>query len=314
MPVQTDSRSGIKHGFDTGQDGWGADVNKNFQILAYERNIRILNTGINTPPTSPTEHDCYAVGGSPTGAWATWAQNSLAVWGRPADGSALTWINITPKEGWPAYNVNTKKVVVYENNRWVTSPVQGPRGLQGVKGDKGDAGPAGERGPRGEQGQDGADGSPGTAGQTGPKGDKGDKGDPGQDGAAGQRGPRGLPGEGVPAGGTDGQIIYKDGATDYQTRWDDAPSGGTGGGGSTTLGGLTDVTIATPANNQVLTYDSADSRWENKAPPAGERGPRGLPGPQGQQGTAGTPGAAGSDGHKDLQVLQDRQDREVRKV
>ena len=124
MPVQTDTRSGIKHGFDTGQDGWGGDVNKNFQILALERNILILNTGVNTPPTNPTENDCYAVGGAPTGDWTGWAQNSLAVWGHSASGGALAWINVIPKEGWTAYNANSSEYLVYDNNVWSSSGVQ----------------------------------------------------------------------------------------------------------------------------------------------------------------------------------------------
>ena len=36
-----------------------------------------------------------------------------------------------------------------------------------------------------------------------------------------------------------------------------------GGGGSSTLAGLTDVTITTPTNNQVLKYNSSTNKWEN---------------------------------------------------
>lgn len=39
----------------------------------------------------------------------------------------------------------------------------------------------------------------------------------------------------------------------------------TTGGGSSTLSGDTDVAIVTPANGQVLTYDTASSTWKNKA-------------------------------------------------
>ena len=44
------------------------------------------------------------------------------------------------------------------------------------------------------------------------------------DGATGQTGPAGP---GVPSGGTDGQVLTKDGSTDYATRWE-TPSGGGG--------------------------------------------------------------------------------------
>jgi hypothetical protein len=41
------------------------------------------------------------------------------------------------------------------------------------------------------------------------------------------------------------------------------------GGGSTTLSGLTDVSLASLADGQVLTYDQASSKWKNKADPGG---------------------------------------------
>lgn len=45
-----------------------------------------------------------------------------------------------------------------------------------------------------------------------------------------------------------------------------------GGGGPSTLDSLTDVTIVTPANGQSVVYDSADSRWENRALTAADVG------------------------------------------
>ena len=38
---------------------------------------------------------------------------------------------------------------------------------------------------------------------------------------------------------------------------------GSGGGGSTTLAGLTDVNISSPSNNDVLKYNSTSQKWEN---------------------------------------------------
>lgn len=40
-----------------------------------------------------------------------------------------------------------------------------------------------------------------------------------------------------------------------------------GSGGSSSLAGDTDVNITAPANDQVLTYDSASSKWQNQAVP-----------------------------------------------
>lgn len=54
-------------------------------------------------------------------------------------------------------------------------------------------------------------------GRRGVKGDKGDQGDPGA---------QGNPGQGVPTGGTTGQILAKDSDTDFDTEWIDPEQGG----------------------------------------------------------------------------------------
>lgn len=61
---------------------------------------------------------------------------------------------------------------------------------------------------------------------------QGPKGLPGQKGDPGDMGPQGLPGQGVATGGTTGQILKKNSDTDYDTAWEDAPTGGGGGGGT----------------------------------------------------------------------------------
>lgn len=50
------------------------------------------------------------------------------------------------------------------------------------------------------------------------------------------------------------------------------------GGGSTSLGGLTDVVISSPSNNQILSYNSAQSRWENTTSSASSQGITSLSG------------------------------------
>lgn len=79
-------------------------------------------------------------------------------------------------------------------------------GIKGAKGDQGAQGPAGERG---EQGPAGADGAAGA------------KGDPGEQGP---QGPAGAAGEGVPEGGTAGQILAKIDGTNYNTQWINPPA------------------------------------------------------------------------------------------
>ena len=59
----------------------------------------------------------------------------------------------------------------------------------------------------------------------------GDKGDKGDTGAAGTNGTNGTNGQGVPTGGTTGQILAKTSNADFATQWIAAPSGG---GGSST--------------------------------------------------------------------------------
>lgn len=68
-------------------------------------------------------------------------------------------------------------------------------GIKGAKGDQGAQGPAGQKGEQGEQG---------------PQGTAGAKGDQGAQGPAG---------EGVPTGGTAGQVLTKVDGTNYNTQW-----------------------------------------------------------------------------------------------
>jgi len=80
---------------------------------------------------------------------------------------------------------------------------------------KGDPGPAGPPGPQGEPGVDGTvEFDELTPAQReslrGPQGIQGEKGDKGDTGATGP---------GVPAGGTDGDVLVKSGATDYSATW-----------------------------------------------------------------------------------------------
>ena len=67
------------------------------------------------------------------------------------------------------------------------------------------------------QGPPGLQGEPGPAGPQGPAGPKGDTG------PQGPAGPKGDPGEGVPTGGTVGQLLAKNSAVDYETAWIDPP-------------------------------------------------------------------------------------------
>ncbi|WP_223177756.1 hypothetical protein [Sphingobium sp. KCTC 72723] len=67
-------------------------------------------------------------------------------------------------------------------------------------------------------------GADGAAGATGAKGDKGDTGN------TGAAGTNGTNGQGVPTGGTTGQILSKTSNADFATAWIAAPTGGGGSG------------------------------------------------------------------------------------
>lgn len=147
--------------------------------------------------------------------------------------NTTTWTLYGPKASgtWPAG-------ISIVGPTGATGPA-GPSGALGPTGPQGATGPAGPQGPQGIAGTDGADGVsniPGPEGPQGPAGPQGIQGIAGPAGADGSNGLDGAPGAdgadgvGVPAGGTTGQILAKNTATDHDTGWIDAPTGGGPGG------------------------------------------------------------------------------------
>ena len=96
----------------------------------------------------------------------------------------------------------------------------GPAGNDGLQGPPGSQG---AEGPQGPAGNDGLQGPPGSQGAEGPQGPAGNDGAPG---AQGEPGADGAPGQGVPTGGTVGQVLAKIDSTDYSTEWVNQTSGG----------------------------------------------------------------------------------------
>ncbi len=105
----------------------------------------------------------------------------------------------------------------------------GPQGLQGETGPQGPIGLTGATGPQGIQGETGPQGPAGPAGANGLDGATGPMGPQGPQGLTGPQGPAGAPGangQGVPTGGTTGQVLAKVNATDYNTQWVTPSAGG----------------------------------------------------------------------------------------
>lgn len=167
--------------------------------------------------------EAYAVG--------TAASNTIYLW----DADRAQWAEIGPLQG-PAGPQGEAGPTGPQGPQGIQGPAgpegpagpqgeagpTGPQGPQGLKGDQGDLGPQGpqgiqglqgEPGAAGAQGPAGAKGDPGEAGPQGPAGPQGDKGDPGDTGPAGPAGP------GLAAGGGQGDLLVKTGASDYATGW-----------------------------------------------------------------------------------------------
>lgn len=83
-----------------------------------------------------------------------------------------------------------------------------------------DVGPLqGPAGPQGETGPTGPAGPQGLKGETGPAGPQGDPGLPGAQGPQGPAGEAGPAGQGLPSGGTAGQVLVKTGLEDTDATW-----------------------------------------------------------------------------------------------
>src|SRR5687767_4391202 len=98
-------------------------------------------------------------------------------------------------------------------------------------------------------------------------------------GAEGDPGPAGDPGEGVPTGGTAGQVLTKDSGTDFDTSWQTPAAAGIPATLLDAKGDLiaasaadTAARLAVGTNGQVLTADSAETTGMKWATPSGSGG------------------------------------------
>lgn len=112
----------------------------------------VINSTTTAPPTSPANGDAYLLLGSPTGAWAAYA-NSIAVWSTEITTTGTNtkvpgWEFWTPNQGWVIWDVAAAYFHVYTASGWVVMQINAGGGggafiLEGADASKPTAGTAG---------------------------------------------------------------------------------------------------------------------------------------------------------------------------
>ena len=182
-------------------------------------------------------------------------------------------IQNTLLKGDSAYDIAVQNGYVGTEEEWLASLVgpQGEQGIQGQTGPQGPRGPQGETGPQGEQGEPGPQGE---QGEPGPQGEQGETGPIGRtpvitatktnkvttvysDGvsiANIKDGIDGVDGQGVPAGGTTGQILKKVSNADNDTQWANEVDTKNTAGATNTLAKINLVGVNTAFAESAQTY------------------------------------------------------------
>lgn len=78
--------------------------------------LTVQDFGATTPPAAPADGDTFALGASPTGAWAGQA-------GTLASFRGNGWLFVPPRIGWRAYGVTTGDTRVHDGTDWVAASV-----------------------------------------------------------------------------------------------------------------------------------------------------------------------------------------------
>lgn len=177
----------------------------------------------------------YELGGNPlNSAPSLWGEDEVTNWSIEAKAS------VDNTTGTPDVNVTESSDTTTKTKTFFfdfsglkgETGAQGPKGDTGATGETGATGPqgpkgdTGETGPAGPQGIQGEVGPAGPQGEQGPQGLQGPQGIQGIQGIQGETGPQGPAGQGVPTGGTAGQVLTKVDGTDYNTQWSTPQSGG----------------------------------------------------------------------------------------
>ena len=120
MPGYLDTKSNITFGWADAENDWGGPTNRSLRQLAYAGiHPTVKNTTTSTPPTSPTLGDKYIVAPGPSGAWASYNANDIAVWGRGLLTPATpAWQRFIPMTGWQMYNEADNTLLAYNGTSW----------------------------------------------------------------------------------------------------------------------------------------------------------------------------------------------------
>ena len=87
--------------------------NEAIELLDMIVQLTVQDFDATTPTTSPPEGETWALGDSPTGAWAGEA-GKLATW------RGNGWLFVTPQTGWRAYGVTPALTRVYDGTDWTS--------------------------------------------------------------------------------------------------------------------------------------------------------------------------------------------------
>ena len=112
MPEINEPRSGLKYGWDRGEDGWNTQMDENILMLGrWFTHLSVIDRDLATPPTNPVIGDTYIIEESPTGAWSGQA-GSVTLW----DG--MQWRFGIPRVGWLAYIEDEEIITIFKANGW----------------------------------------------------------------------------------------------------------------------------------------------------------------------------------------------------
>ena len=232
MPGTPGPNVGLVYGFVVGESGWGlTGFNPNFAELDTLLFLTVINMNLTAPPGSPVAGARYVPKATATGDWAT-HENDIAVW----DDVESEWVFYTPKQGWTLRDNNTVADYRFSGTAWDKIVID--------IADLGDVDTISV---------------PPTDGQVLTWVDADSKFEP-KDVPTGVTSLAGLIDDVdvTTTPPTDGQVLTW---VDVDSKWE--PSTISGGGGPIALDDLTDVIITSPADQDLIFYQTSSSKFIN---------------------------------------------------